>query len=115
MCISGSLLASRAQRVADSMRGARFYVLTGAMDDTVPTAYSTATATFLRDSGFAVTFYSQPDGTHLLYSLRPILGKAWSDMERGVVRYPVGLSGGGNLPEEVTNGTGPPHAASPKR
>ena len=60
-----------------------------------------ATAIFLRDAGLKVTFYSQLDGTHSLYSLRPILSNAWDEMERGVVRSPEGLTGAPNLPEAV--------------
>jgi S-formylglutathione hydrolase FrmB len=101
MCVSGSLLASRAAGVVGTMRSARFYLLTGARDDNVPTSYSTATAIFLREAGLAVTFYSEPDGTHALSSLRSILSRAWTDMERGVVRLPVGLSGTADLPSEA--------------
>jgi pimeloyl-ACP methyl ester carboxylesterase len=106
MCISGALLASRASAVATTMRNNRFYVVTGARDDNVPTAFPTATAIFLRDTGSSVSFYSQPDGTHSLYSLRTILSRAWTDMERGVVRLPIGLSGAADLPDAVpTSGT----------
>lgn len=101
MSIAGSLLGSRAQGVT-AMRNGRFYILTGARDDNVPTAYPTATAIFLRDAGLPVTFYSQPDGTHSLYSLRLILSEAWTDMERGVVRSPAGLTGAPNLPEAAS-------------
>jgi predicted esterase len=101
MCIAGSLLASRAPQVASSMQKARFYVITGARDDNVPTSFSTATAVYLRDAGLAVTFYSQPDGTHSLYSLRSVLSRAWTEMESGVVRTPAGLTGAANLPEAV--------------
>lgn len=99
MSIAGSLLGSRAPLVTSKMRSTRFYVLTGAKDDIVPTLFPTLTAAFLRDSGLPVTFYSQPDGTHALYSLRAILSQAWSDMEGGVVRVPAELTGGGGLPE----------------
>jgi predicted esterase len=99
MCIAGSLLASRASRVTTLLSNTRFYVLTGTGDDNVPTAFPTATAIFLRDSGLRVTFYAQPDGTHALSSLQPILSRAWADMERGVVRLPTGLAGGADLPE----------------
>jgi predicted esterase len=99
MCIAGSLLASRAPQAMSSLRDKRFYVLTGAHDENVPTSFATVTAIFLRDAGVAVTFYSQPDGTHSLYSLRPILSQAWRDMVRGVVRSPVGLTGGADLPD----------------
>jgi predicted esterase len=101
MSIAGSLLASRGPRVLATMARARFYVLTGFHDDNVPTAYPTATAIYLRDAGFAVAFYSQPDGTHALRSLGPILSQAWNDMERGIVRNPSGLTGAPNLPEAL--------------
>jgi S-formylglutathione hydrolase FrmB len=101
MSIAGSLLTSRAPPVTAVLSRTRFYILTGAGDDNVPTAYPTATAIFLRDAGLAVTFYLQPDGTHSLYSLRPILSQAWDEMERGVVRSPEGLTGAPNLPEAV--------------
>jgi dienelactone hydrolase len=108
MSIAGSLLGSRTQGVT-AMRNGRYYILTGARDDNVPTAYPTATAIFLRDAGLPVTFYSQPDGTHSLYSLRSILSKAWTDMEHGVVRSPAGLTGAPNLPEAI-NGSPQPSA-----
>lgn len=99
MCIAGSLLASRAPQVASSMQKARFYVITGAHDENVPTSFATATAIYLRDAGLDVTFYSAPEGTHALYSLRSVLSLAWTEMERGVVRTPTGLTGAANLPE----------------
>ncbi|HZY95462.1 MAG TPA: alpha/beta hydrolase-fold protein [Candidatus Cybelea sp.] len=101
MSIAGSLLASRAPQVLAVMRNTRFYLVTGARDDNVPTSFPTATATFLRDVGLPVAFYSEPNGTHALYSLRSILARAWTDMERGVVRSPVGLTGSPNLPEAL--------------
>ncbi len=101
MSIAGSLLASRASAIVSRMSSAKFYVLTGARDDNVPTQFAESTATFLHDAGIAVTFYSQPDGTHALSSLQPILTRAWSDMERGVVRPPINLPGGATLPEAV--------------
>lgn len=100
MSIAGSMLASRASRLVRAMpSNERFYILTGARDDTVSTLWPTATAIFLRDAGFPVTFYSQSDGTHSLLSLQPILSQAWSDMERGTVRSPGGLTGAANLPD----------------
>ena len=99
MSIAGSLLGSRASGVTRTLRNARFYILTGARDDNVPTLYPTATAIFLRDAGLPVTFYSQPDGTHSLYSLRSIISQAWTDMEGSIVRSPAGLTGAPNLPE----------------
>lgn len=102
LSVAGSLLASRAPRLVATMASARFYVVTGARDDNVPTLYPTATAIFLRDSGLQVSFYSKLDGTHSLYSLRSTLAQAWNDMERGVVRLPTGLTGAGNLPEAAS-------------
>ncbi len=99
MCIAGSLLASRAGTLVSAMPRARYYVLTGAKDEVVPTLWPTVTAIFLRDAGLAVTFYSQPDGTHSLRSLQDILAQAFGDMERGVVRLPTGLTGSADLPD----------------
>ncbi len=101
MSVAGSLLGSRGPRLLASMPSTRFYVLTGAHDDIVPTAFPTATAIYLRDAGVPVSFYSAPDGTHALYTLRAILAQAWGDMERGAVRTPAGLTGAANLPEAV--------------
>jgi dienelactone hydrolase len=101
MSIAGSLLASRSERLVATMPNTRFYVLTGAQDDNVPTIYPTSTAIFLRDAGVPVSFYSQRDGTHALYSLEPILAQAWRDMERGAVHSPLGLTGAPDLPEAV--------------
>jgi predicted esterase len=100
MSIAGSLLNSRASLLAVMPANVRYYVLTGALDDNVPTWWPTATAIFLRDTGRPVSFYSQSDGTHALYTLQPILERAWSEMEHGVVRSPLGLTGAPNLPDE---------------
>jgi predicted esterase len=102
MSIAGALLHSRAPRVLSTMPRARFYVLTGARDQIVQTRFAVDTAVFLRDSNVPVTFYSAPDGTHSLYSLRSILAQAWFDMERGVVHLPAGLVGTGELPEAAS-------------
>ncbi|HEX3370312.1 MAG TPA: hypothetical protein VHS56_12100 [Candidatus Cybelea sp.] len=102
MSIAGSLLNSRAARVLSSLSRTRFYVLTGAQDPIVQTNFAIDTAVFLRDSGLPVTFYSQPDGTHSIYTLHSILAQAWLDMERGVVRSPAGLTGNGSLPEALS-------------
>ena len=100
MSIAGSLLASRAPRLTSSLSNARFYILTGARDATVKTDWPTATAIYLRDAGLAVSFYSQPNGTHSLYTLRTILSQAWRDMVAGTVRSPQGLTGPPDLPDE---------------
>jgi pimeloyl-ACP methyl ester carboxylesterase len=98
MCIAGSLLGSRAQRIVAMMPRTRFYVLTGSADDSIPTQYPTATAIFLRETGIPVTFYSQAGGTHRLITLLPVLTQAWSDMLHGVVRSPTELDGSVTLP-----------------
>ncbi|HEY3676939.1 MAG TPA: alpha/beta hydrolase-fold protein [Candidatus Tumulicola sp.] len=98
MCIAGSLLGSRAQRVVAMMSRTPFYVLTGSADESIPTQYPTATAAFLRSVDIPVTFYSEAGGTHRLITLLPILTQAWTDMLHGVVRTPVGLKGSLALP-----------------
>jgi dienelactone hydrolase len=100
MSIAGSLLQSRSARLLSTMpENVRYYIVTGSLDDNVPTAWPTATAVFLRDVGRPVSFYSQLDGTHALFTLQPALARAWNDMERGVVRSPSGLTGAPDLPE----------------
>jgi phospholipase/carboxylesterase len=89
MCISGGLLDTRAQRLVAMMSQTPVYVLTGALDDVVPTQYPTATAIYLRDKRVPVTLYTQPNGTHRLISLLPILTRAWDDMAQGIVRTPT--------------------------
>lgn len=91
MSIAGALLGSLAHGVTAMLPRTRFYVLTGALDQSIPTQYPTATAVFLRNSGVPVTFYSDPKATHRLYTLRTIIGQAWSDMQNGVVRMPMTL------------------------
>lgn len=86
LCISGMLLTQDAKRFLTARHYGRIYVVTGVRDDVVPTRQSTATATFLSNAGFDVSFYSQPDGTHGLYSLHSSVAQAWSDMMRGTIR-----------------------------
>lgn len=92
MSIAGALLGSRAHAVTAMLPKTPFYVLTGALDDSIPTQYPTTTAVFLRDAGLPVTFYSDAKATHRLYTLRTILTQAWNDMENGVVRSPANLT-----------------------
>jgi len=100
LSIAGSLLQSRSDRLLSTMpENVRYYIVTGSRDDNVPTAWPTATAIFLRDIGRPVSFYSQLDGTHALFSMQPALTRAWNDMEHGIVRAPSGLTGAPNLPE----------------
>ncbi|HEY1654040.1 MAG TPA: hypothetical protein VGF86_02875 [Candidatus Tumulicola sp.] len=91
MSIAGALLGSISHDVTAMLPHTPFYILTGALDQNIPTQYPTASAVFLRDSGVPVTFYSDPIATHRLYSLRGILESAWVDMENGVVRTPLTL------------------------
>src|SRR5262249_59618115 len=101
MSIAGSLLQSRSGRLLSALpQNVRYYIVTGSRDDNVPTLWPTATAIFLREVGRPVSFYSQLDGTHALFTLQPVLAKAWNDMERGIVRAPSGLTGSPDLPEE---------------
>lgn len=88
MCIAGALLGSDAPRIVATMRRTPFYVLTGTADDSIPTQYPTATASFLQSAGFDVSFYSLPGGTHRLVTILPILTQAWSDMLAEIVRQP---------------------------
>lgn len=94
MSIAGALLGSQAHNVTANLPRTPFYILTGSLDQSIPTQYPTATAVYLRNSGVPVTFYSDPRATHRLYSLRTILAQAWSDMQNGIVRTPVTLSTG---------------------
>ncbi|HYL27680.1 MAG TPA: hypothetical protein VEW74_07580, partial [Candidatus Nitrosotalea sp.] len=86
MCIAGALLGSDSARVVALLPRTPFYILTGSADESIPTAYPTATAACLQASGFDVSFYSQPGGTHRLVTILPILTQAWSDMRNGIVR-----------------------------
>ncbi len=91
MSIAGALPNDEQYSVVAAMHNMRFYVVTGGRDPVVAPYNSVATATTLRDAGLAVSFYSLADGTHSLYSLRPVVARAWSDMIRGVVRLPFVL------------------------
>jgi predicted esterase len=107
MSISGALLDSRADRLVAMMPQTPVYVLTGTLDDNVPTQFSMATAIYLRAKLVPVTFYAQPDGTHRLISLLPILTQAWDDMSKGIVRTPT-IAGDYTLP-----GIGPARGLQP--
>jgi dienelactone hydrolase len=102
LSIAGSLLQSTSGPLLSAMpENVRYYIVTGSSDDNVPTLWPTATAIFLRDTGRPVSFYSELNGTHDLFTLQPALSRAWGDMERGVVRAPSGLTGAPNLPDGV--------------
>jgi predicted esterase len=97
MSIAGALLGSRSYLVTAMLPTTPFYILTGSRDDSIPTQYPTTTAVFLRNAGIPVTFYSDPNATHRLYTLRTILEQAWTDMEAGTVRTPWSLTANGPL------------------
>ena len=98
LCVAGALVQHKAATVTATMGNIRFYIVTGAQDHVVPTLWPTVTATYLRDAGLRVSFYSQPDGTHDLRTLHAALPLAWEDMERGVLRMPWLLPGSVSLP-----------------
>jgi len=105
MCISGGLNGFvDADLALRQMHNLPLYVLTGKNDPVVPTTYTTQSAAYMRTYGMSVSYYQQPDGTHEIVSLLPILARAWADMHRGIVREtpvsfpltttpPSGLSG----------------------
>jgi len=100
MCVSGGLNgAADADAALRDLHDLPLYVLTGKDDAVIPSVYTTQSAGYLRHYGMSVSFYRQPDGTHELASLQPILESAWSDMHRGIVRDP---------PEDLPFGAAPP-------
>ncbi|MFZ0031186.1 MAG: hypothetical protein WAK84_04865 [Candidatus Cybelea sp.] len=101
MSIAGALLGSDSARILALMPRTPFYVLTGSADDSIPTQYPTATAIFLHNAGFDVSFYSQAGGKHRLVTLLPILTQAWSDMLHEIVRAPPAAVGNISLPSAI--------------
>jgi predicted esterase len=100
MSISGSLLGPESGRAARELHATPVYVVTGKLDDTVPSRLSTAAAAYLRDSGVPVSYYIEPTGIHRLSSLLPMLTQAWNDMMAGVVR-PSQYSSDAMLPQSL--------------
>lgn len=100
MSISGSLLQPDSGRAATELHATPVYVVTGKLDDTVPSRLSTAAAVYLRDKGVPVSYYLQPAGIHRLSSLLPMLTQAWDDMLAGVVR-PSQYSSDASLPRSL--------------
>jgi predicted esterase len=100
MSISGSLLQPEAGHAAAELHATPVYVVTGNLDDTVPSRLSTAAAVYLRDRGVPVSYYLQPTGIHRLSSLLPVLTQAWDDMFAGVVR-PSQYSSDASLPQSL--------------
>jgi pimeloyl-ACP methyl ester carboxylesterase len=107
LCISGAILNSGVRPVSLAWHDMRLYVVTGALDDSIPTQYSAQTAGVLAGLGLPVSFYRQPDGTHALRTLAPSLERAWSDMHASLTRpenVPV-ARGGFALPNGTPAGT----------
>jgi len=104
MCISGGLNGvADADAALRQLHGLPLYVLTGKNDPVVPSAYTTQSAGYLSHYGMAVSYYRQPDGTHELGSLLPIIDRAWSDMHRGIVRDPPADLPFGALPPTTSS------------
>jgi len=101
MCVAGALLGSDSARVVSAMRRTPFYVLTGSADQSIPTAYPSATAAFLASNGVNVSFYSQPGGIHRLVTILSILTQAWNDMLHEIVRTPPPTLGSFSLPAAI--------------
>ena len=86
MCISGGLLNEDIRTVMATMRQLPTYVVTGSKDDSIDTAYTTATAEFIAGFNERVSYYSVQGGTHRVVTLLPQLRQAWADMHSGTVR-----------------------------
>ena len=86
MSIAGSLLGEDTQAYMRTQRRTPLYILTGKDDPEIPTEYPTQTASYLSSKLFAVSYYQQPHGTHILATLQPIIDQSWGDMFNGTVR-----------------------------
>jgi len=105
MCISGGLSnRSDAIAAARDLRGIPLYALTGKNDPVIPTEFATRSAGFLSFSGEPVSYYQQPDGTHQLDTLAPIVDQAWSDMHHGVLRQPPPDAAFDSTPPQLVSG-----------
>jgi acetyl esterase/lipase len=94
MCISGSLVNNDVSNVLWHFQNMPVYVINGKLDDSIPARYGELTAAYLEASGIPVEFRQEPAGTHIVGTLQPSLGLAWSDMIAGVVRsVPQPLAG----------------------
>lgn len=85
MCIAGSVLNSESQAVRTGFAQTRMYIVNGAKDDNIPAIYGTLTAQWLAGVGIPTGFYQQPNGTHYLSTLMPVLERAWHDMLSGYI------------------------------
>jgi acetyl esterase/lipase len=96
LCISGAIVNSGVRPVSIAWKDMRLYVVTGALDTSIPTKYGEQTASFLAALGLPVSFYEEPAGTHALRTLTPSLERAWDDMHAGLTRpesVPVARAG----------------------
>jgi predicted esterase len=94
MCISGSLVNNDVADVLWHFQNMPVYVVNGKLDDSIPARYGELTAAYLEASGIPVEFRQEAAGTHIVGTLQPSLGLAWSDMIDGIVRSaPQPLSG----------------------
>lgn len=100
MCIAGSVLNSEAQAVREGFGRTRMYIVNGSKDVNIPAIYGTQTAQWLAGVGIPTGFYQQPNGTHYLPTLMPVLGRAWHEMLGGYIGLDAqpAPSGGGQLP-----------------
>jgi pimeloyl-ACP methyl ester carboxylesterase len=80
MCISGAIVNSETDSVRRAFANERVYVVNGARDNNVPAQDGARTAGWLAGVGIQTGFYQQPDGTHYLPALMPVLTRAWHDM-----------------------------------
>lgn len=98
MSIAGSLLGSRAAAFSQAFPRTRMYVITGTLDDSIPTQYPQSTALYLASKGIPTGLYVEPRGNHGVFTLMPSLTRAWNDMLAGRVGG-VNPGGGLSLPE----------------
>jgi pimeloyl-ACP methyl ester carboxylesterase len=89
MCIAGSVLNSEAQAVRDGWSRTRMYIVNGSKDVNIPAIYGTQTAQWLAGVGIPTGFYQQPNGTHYLSTLVPVLTRAWREMLGGYIGMDV--------------------------
>jgi len=85
MCIAGSVLNSGAAAVKSAFAHTRMYVVNGARDESIPPRYGELTAQWLAGVGIPTGFYQEPQGTHYLTTLMPVLSRAWHEMLAGYI------------------------------
>jgi pimeloyl-ACP methyl ester carboxylesterase len=80
LCISGAIVNSETDSVRRAFANTRVYVVNGSADDQIPPEDGARTAGWLVSAGIQTGFYQQPNGTHYLPTLLPVLTRAWQDM-----------------------------------